>query len=128
MRGYNTKRPTTAKQCSTTVKRAQHSARVMQSSVRTAITQHIKIKHSMSTSADGQEIGHNNFGHNNFVVCDSNLLKTAPGVFSGNSGVGNRIGYKITLSGFSVKGMIEVNARYISVTCSHCVSAICIYI
>ena len=123
MRGYNTKRPTTAKQCSTTVKRAQHSARVMQSSVRAAITQHIEIKHSMSTSADGQEIG-----HNNFVVCDSNLLKTAPGVFSGNSGVGNRIGYKITLSGLSVKGMIEVNARYISVTCSHCVSAIYIYI
>ena len=63
------------------------------------------------TSSDGVEIG-----HNSFLTMDSNMLETTQGVGDGTTGTANRIGDEITLTGISMKFMIELNERYTDVT------------
>ena len=56
--------------------------------------------------------------HNNYVVLDSQLLRTGQGVTdpAGNTASNNRIGDQVTFKGLSIKMMLELNERYSDVT------------
>ena len=75
------------------------------------LTRTIETKSVVIEIADGTKIG-----HNSLINVSLNILKTGIGPFDMENSVGNRIGDRITLSGVSVKCMLEHNERYSDVT------------
>ena len=73
-RKYNNSKRKTAKKYGTTVNTANASARVIQAMIKNTLYKTLETKHSLSSSNDGVEIG-----HNSFVFCINNLLLTNQG-------------------------------------------------
>jgi len=72
------------------------------------LNQKIETKTSCQTSSDGAQIF-----NNDFITRSSNLLATSLGNLDPSLGaVQNRIGDSISLSGISIKIMLELNERY----------------
>jgi len=108
IRKYNNARRKTARTYKTTVKKAQASARVIQAAVKRALYKTLETKKSTESPNDGVKIG-----HNSFISRSNNLLTSTQGTSAPDaSASNNRIGYKITLLGLQVKGMMELNERY----------------
>ena len=69
---YNNSRRKTARNYRVSVKKANSSAKVIQSMTRRTLYKTLETKHSLSSNSDGQEIG-----HNSFVSRSTNLLSTS---------------------------------------------------
>lgn len=74
------------------------------------VNRNLETKVGMQTSNDGPEIF-----HNNFIVMNSTPLRTIQGDGDIEGAQGQRIGDKVTLSGLSIKFMVELNSRYTDV-------------
>jgi hypothetical protein len=76
--------------------------------VESVMKAHIETKMSCMSSTGGEQIY-----HNSFVTRSTNLLSTSQGITDPASTASlNRIGDKISLSGVSIKMMLELNERY----------------
>jgi len=102
----------TAKKYGVSTKKANASARVLQSAIKRVLNRNIETKRSNSSSSDNVSIP-----HNSFINVDSAVLSTTQGVQDPSVGVGlNRIGDEINLKGVAFKFMLENDHRFSDTT------------
>jgi len=107
-RKYNNVRRKIAKKYSTTPKKVNSSASVIQAAVRRVLNKKLETKKSNTTSSDGT-----NISHNSFVNVDNKVLATTQGTTDPTTqAINNRIGDEIDLKGIAFKFMLENNHRY----------------